>query len=128
MEEKAYISLENLKVYKLSRELSRTAWKIYQQLSWQLKKILGDQYIESTDSTGANIAVGYGRFHYLDKVKFYYNARGSLLESYHWYELLVERNLVEKNLRDVYFEQYRQLGPGLNALISSVRKNKYSKP
>lgn len=57
-------------VYKLTRELSRIAWVIYEKLEWRIKKIMGDQFIESTDSVSANIAEGYGRFHYLDKVKF----------------------------------------------------------
>lgn len=31
-------------------------------------------------SVPANIAEGFGRYHYMDKAKFYINARGSLLE------------------------------------------------
>lgn len=75
-----YILLKNLEVYKLARMLSEIGWEAYNSLDWQTKKTIGDQFIESTDSAGANIAEGYGRFHYLDKIKFYYNARGSLTE------------------------------------------------
>jgi len=42
---------------------------------------MGDQFIRSIDSITANIAEGFGRFHFLDRRKFYYNARGSLLEA-----------------------------------------------
>ena len=53
---------------------------------------MGDQFIEAVDSVGANIAEGYGRFHYLDRIKFYYNSRASLIEcNEHWIELLKER-------------------------------------
>ena len=69
-----YITLENLEAYKLSRKLSKISWNVYEKFDWRIKKIIGDQFIESTDSGGANIAEGYGRFHFLDKVKFYYNA------------------------------------------------------
>ncbi|GIV44793.1 MAG: hypothetical protein KatS3mg035_1916 [Bacteroidia bacterium] len=31
---------------------------------------MGDQFVRATDSIGANIAEGYGRFHYLEKLKF----------------------------------------------------------
>ena len=122
---KKYILLKDLEVYKLSRELSKIAWEIYQNLDWQDKKILGDQFIESTDSVGANIAEGYARFHYLDQIKFYYNSRASLSEScHHWLELLKERNKVD-------LEKYRQmksiaekLSIKLNNFISSTYKQK----
>lgn len=121
---KRYISLNDLKIYRLARKLSEMAWKIYQKLDWQLKKIIGDQFIRATDSVGANIAEGYGRFHYLDKARFYYNARGSLLESRHWLDLLNKRGLLDKKYKDSYLDFYRQLRPGLNALINSVVKAK----
>ena len=69
----AYIKLENLETYKLTRRLSTEAWAIYATLDYQQKKIIGYQFIRASDSVGANIAEGYGRFHYLDKCKFYYN-------------------------------------------------------
>jgi four helix bundle protein len=41
---------------------------------------LGDQILVAARSTTANIAEGYGRFHYLDNAKFCSNARGSCWE------------------------------------------------
>ena len=41
---------------------------------------LGDQLLRAVRSTTANIAEGYGRFHYLDNAKFCSNARGSCWE------------------------------------------------
>ena len=71
------------------------AWKIYIGLSWEDKKTMGDQFIRSVDSVGANIAEGYRRYHHLDRIKFYYNARASLSEScHHWLELLRERDKI----------------------------------
>lgn len=97
METGKYIEIKNLEVYRLARELSKLAWEIYEKLDWQTKKIMGYQFIESADSVGANIAEGYGRFHYLDKIKFYYNSRASLLEcAEHWLELLYERKKINQ--------------------------------
>ena len=42
---------------------------------------LGDQMIRAARSTTANIAEGYGRFHYMDNAKFCSNSRGSCLET-----------------------------------------------
>ena len=39
-----------------------------------------DQFLRAARSTTANIAEGYGRFHYLDSAKFCSNARGSAYE------------------------------------------------
>ena len=41
---------------------------------------LGYQLLRAARSTTANIAEGYGRFHYLDNAKFCSNARGSCWE------------------------------------------------
>lgn len=124
---KEYLSLENLETYELARELSRIGWEIYVLLDWRGKKITGDQFMESTDSVGANIAEGYGRFHYLDKVKFYYNARGSLLESHHWLNLLVERKLIESSFKSRYLNIYKNLRMALSGLIKSALKIKDQK-
>ena len=104
------LNLEEIKVYIEARKLSAVAWKIFSDLTWQIKKILGDQFIQSTDSVGGNIAEGYGRFHYLDRIKFFYNARGSLLESKHWFELLDERSFLKnKELKNEKYNIIRQI-------------------
>jgi len=120
-----FIPLSGIEVYKLARELSKIAWEIYQDLDWRDKKIMGDQFIESADATGGNIAEGYGRFHYLDKIKFYYNARASLSESNdHWIELLKEREKVKEEKYKTYKTTARQLGVKLNNFITATYKQK----
>ena len=120
-----FIPLEDLEVYRLSRELSRAAWSLYEKLSWQDKKIMGDQFIESIDSVGANIAEGYRRYHYLDKIKFYYNSRASLSESCrHWLGLLVERGKVEKSSAKVVEEIGEKLSLKLSNFINATYQAK----
>jgi four helix bundle protein len=119
---KKFIRLQDLEVYKLARELSKIGWAIYHNLTWQDKKVLGDQFIESTDSVGANIAEGYGRFHYMDKIKFYYNARASLSESNdHWVDLLNERDKVSKN----NFQEYKAIAENLSKKINNFINSHY---
>jgi len=81
-----------LDVYKLSFNLSIEIWEVYYSLQTDLKYNIGSQVIRSINSIGANIAEGYGRFHYKDSLKFYYNARGSLWESKYWMYLLYKEN------------------------------------
>ena len=103
-----YIKLENLEVYKLARELSKIAWGIYDSLDWQTKKIMAE---------------GYGRFHYLDRIKFLYNARGSLIEANeHWVELLKEREKVKAKNYQEYKKIAGQSSLKLQNFISSTYK------
>ena len=115
------MDLGKLEIYKLSLLLSNIVWKIYVKLPNDLKYNIGNQVIRSIDSVGANIAEGYGRFHYKDSIKFYYNARGSLWESKHWIYLLYKRDLIDN-------EQYKEimncleiLGKKLNNFIKRIK-------
>ena len=120
-----YILLKDLEVYKLSRELSALGWEIYNGLDWETKQINGIQFIKSTDSVGANIAEGYSRFHYLDKIKFFYNSRSSLSEANeHWLELLKERNKVNETNYKKYKAIALKLSVKLNNFIKSTYKAK----
>ena len=125
MEKDKYIPLKELKVYQLSRKLSSIAWKIYSQMSFEDKKHIGDQLIRSTDSVGANIAEGYSRFHYLDKVRFYYFARASQSEATdHWLDLLLERNKIDQETFDEFILISKSLQVKLNNFIKSTKDEK----
>lgn len=122
------LKIEELEVYKLARELSRIAWEIYDEMNWQNKKIIGDQFITAIDSIGANITEGYGRFHYLDRVKFFYNARASLYESiFYWLELLKEREIISEKDYNEIKNISKNLMIKLNNLIKITRKTKNEK-
>ncbi len=122
---KKHIQLKDLDVYRLARELSGIAWRIYQNLDWQDKKIMGDQFIQATDSFGANIAEGYSRYHYLDKIKFFYTARASLVESTeHWLEILKERNKVNNESYLDYIKYSQKASLKLQNFISAIYRAK----
>lgn len=124
-EKKEYIKLEDLEVYKLSRELSWMGWAIYKKMDWQTRKIIGDQFISSTDSIGANIAESYGRFHYLDRIRFLYNSRGSMMESVnHWLSLMLERGIIAKEDFDDFKKVANKLSLKLNNYIQSIYNSK----
>jgi len=122
-EKKGYIKLEELEVYQLSRTLSKKSWSIYSKLNWQMKKIMGDQFIESADSIGANIAEAYGRYHYLDRVRFLYNSRGSKLESVnHWLSLMHERGVIS----DDEFKEAKDVAENLAVKLNNYIKSIYN--
>ncbi|MFA7244996.1 MAG: four helix bundle protein [Candidatus Magasanikbacteria bacterium] len=124
MEGSNYVPLNKLHLYQVAIELCDIAWEIYEKFDWQTKKVIGDQFVRATDSHGANIAEGYGRYHYADKNKFYYNARGSLLEGKHWMLLLYKRKLVDKEIFDNYFNKANHCNMELNKMIKRTYENK----
>lgn len=123
MNKKKPLKLDELDVYQLARKLSSLSWKIYSELNWQDKKNFGDQFLASTDSVGANIAEGYRRYHYLDKIKFLYNSRASLSEcGEHWLELLKERNKIKIEDFNEYKGIFEKLNLKINNFINSLYK------
>lgn len=65
------------KAYRLKRRLkSEVISKLPRTEQYELRS----QILRAARSSTANIAEGWGRFHYLDSNKFYYNSRGSLSE------------------------------------------------
>ena len=118
------INLQKIEVYRMARELCREGWNIYKKFDWQTNKVIGDQWIRAIDSCGANIAEAHGRFHYLDKIKFLYNARGSLYEALHWTDLLSERQLTPQNSLDQCYRLIHSIAPKLNSYIDSHYRQK----
>lgn len=115
------MELKDLEIYQISRKVSAEAWKIYETMDWQTQKIIGNQWISSLDSVGANIAEGFGRYHYLDKNRFNYNARGSLLEGIHWTELLEERHKITNTQFQLFMSELETLHPKLNKFIQITK-------
>ena len=70
----------------------------------------------------ANIAEGYGRYHYLDKLRFFYIARGSLAETISHLITCSDLNYISElrfhELHDLAQEAHRTL----NGYISYVRR------
>ena len=80
MEQKEQRGFEDLECYQLALQVMREAYRVIQQLPPYEKYNLGLQMRKASTSVGFNIAEGYGRYHYLDGLRFYYIARGSLNE------------------------------------------------
>lgn len=118
--------LKKLDIYNISRDLSRLAWENYLNLELDQKIMVGQQFIRATDSVGANIAEGYGRYHYLDKIKFYYNSRASLLEAAHWLDVINERGLIGDEKYKIFNEKILLLHKKLNSFIKFNIERKYS--
>jgi len=118
--------LEELEIYQIALELSNLAWDIYNGLPREHRFTQGSQFLEASDSIGANIAEGSGRYHYRDALKFYYNSRGSLLELKHWIRLLTIRRLSDPEKLKMIKELAEKEHLKINSFINSFRSRNLS--
>src|SRR5687768_9125729 len=89
-------SFEDLDCWKACRDLRRfVAGEVIPKLAKEERYRMGDQMLRAARSTTANIAEGYGRFHYLDNAKFCSNARGSCWEVLDHLITAVDERLIE---------------------------------
>jgi len=118
--------LEDLEIYRLALEISKLAWEIYKELPQEYRFGQGSQFLESADSVGANIAEGFGRYHYKDSLRFYYNSRGSLLELKHWNTLFHLRSLANpekiRRMTELIKTEHLKLNSFINSLKSRALK------
>ena len=109
------------------------AWKKGHQLVLEIYKITKDfpkderfgivsQTRRAAASITANIAEGFARYHFKDKIRFYYQARGSVAEVQNFL-------LLAKDLNFINIETCKKLGKKannirklINGLIKSIEK------
>jgi four helix bundle protein len=114
-------NFQNLRVYQLSEKLANEIWFIVQEWDYFAKDTVGKQIVKSTDSIGANIAEGNGRYNSQDNQRFVKIARGSLNETRHWLRLAYQRNLLTQEQIDKIKPIVDELSPKLNAYLNSLK-------
>lgn len=73
-------SFEDLDVWKVGREIRSDLYRLANQLPKHEQYCLGQQVRTAAVSLTANIAEGYGRFHFKENIQFCRIARGSAYE------------------------------------------------
>ena len=113
---------ETLRVYRLSEKLADLAWRIVRNWPEFDRKTSGSQLVRAADSIGANIAEGSGRGSFADNRRFVRMARGSLYECQHWLRRAWRRNLLKPEEVASLKAIIDELGPKLNAFLSSITR------
>lgn len=78
------------------------------------------QMRRASSSVCANIAEGFGRYHFNDKIRFYYQARGSLVEVQNFLIISHELEYLGKEKYADLFKKTNEISKMLNGLIKSV--------
>jgi len=73
-------TFEDLEVWKACRNIRRMVFKLTESFPPDEKYRLVDQLRRAAISATANIAEGYGRFHFQENIQFCRQSRGSLYE------------------------------------------------
>jgi four helix bundle protein len=113
--------LDELEVLGEAQRIADEVWA--RVISWDglPREVVGLLLARAVDSVGANIAEAFGRFHYADKVRFLYYARGSLFETLYWIGRAKSRGLLPEEEVEDLDERLNHVGRQLNAFIRSLK-------
>ncbi len=111
------------------------AWKKAHQFVLDIYKItknfpeeelfgVTNQLKRAASSITANIAEGFSRYHYNDKVRFYINARGSISEIQSFLFLSKDLSFFGEKTFKTLFDLSEEVGKLINGLIRSIQKQK----
>ncbi|RZK65645.1 MAG: four helix bundle protein [Pedobacter sp.] len=118
----SYNRIEDLEVYMLAENLSNEIWDITTTWDFFAKDTIGKQICRAADSISANIAEGYGRFHFKENKNFCYYSRGSILETKSFLRKMRHRGLVNEEIYTQLFAKLETVHIKLNAYIKYIGK------
>lgn len=122
---KEYKTVEDLQIYKKACELRKAIFELVtQQFPKEEKYRLGDQLIRSTRKCPANIAEGYGRFHFQENIQFCRIARGSLTENLDHLNCALECKYIRSEQKEKFFSEIKALIKMLNGYIKYLETQK----
>ena len=111
MSEELKSDFRDLDVWKKCRDIRIMIWKLCKRFPAEEKFRLANQMIRASRSSTANIAEGYGRFHFQENIQFCRQSRGSLFE-------LMDHVLVAEECEYIDSEEKEEL---IEHIISAIR-------
>ena len=123
----SFYNLEDLEVYQLAESFGDEIWFIVDEWEYFAKDTVGKQMARSADSISANIAEGYGRYHYKENKNFCYFSRGSIIETKGWLKKSKNRNLLTEEQFNLLYEKLQTIHIKLNAYIKFIGKQGHNK-
>ena len=119
------LRVEDLDIYQMAEDLSDSVWEICINWDYFTKDTIGKQLVRAADSISANLAEGHGRYHFNDRLKYCYYARGSLEETKSWISKAIRRKLIKTEISEIN-HAIELLPKKLNAYIKSIKKARES--
>lgn len=117
-------SFQDLEVWKESRLLRKRVSKFVDTLPKEEKYRLTDQLLRASRSVTANIAEGYGRFHFQENIQYSRQARGSLYEILDHFIVALDEGWLTKKGYDSLREQTFICIKLVNGYIGYLKRSK----
>ena len=121
-------NLEDLEIWQDSRCLRNEFSELTKSLPQMERFKLMDQIIRASRSVSANIAEGYGRYHYQENVQFCRQARGSLYELVDHLSVMIDEQYITKEkyqfLKDKVDTLIKRMNAYINYLLDRKKNHK----
>ena len=114
---------DDLEIYQLALDLADWVYDITLNFPSDEKFNVISQLKRASTSIGANIAEGYGRFHYKENIQYCRQARGSLTETKHFLIFSKRRKFISQEVLDKFLPIYSRLTVKINNYIRSIKKS-----
>ncbi len=130
MEEKkkySYVKINHftdIEAWKLARNLRTEVYAIIKKLPSEEKFDLASQMRRAAISCTANIAEGYGRFHFKENIQFCRVSRGSLYESQDHLITCLDNGYITQDIYDKVWELSETTIKVLDGYIRYLKKQK----
>ena len=121
------MKLEDMEIYNISMEIGDEIW--FSVVEWEnlAKYSIGQQIVRSADSIAANIAEGYGRYHFKDRKNFMFYARGSHYETITWLTKARNRKIISNEFFEGIISKMEKLGVKMNNYINTLESKTNNK-
>ena len=120
------ISFEDLTCWKKARVLKRELYQLAKNLPPCERYELGSQMRSAAVSVTANIAEGYGRYNYQEKIQFTRYARASVLELQDHLYTCLDAGYIDNKKFQYLYNQCNDVCKSINGYIGYMLREKQS--
>lgn len=110
----------DLDAWKKGHSLALKIYKITKDFPQEEKYGITSQLRRAVFSITANIAEGFARYHFKDKMRFYYQARGSVAEVQNFLLLARDLEFIDADTCKELGEQAKKVEKLVNGLIRAI--------
>jgi len=116
----------DLDTWKKAHDLVLDVYKVTDNFPKEEKYGLTAQLRRASSSITANIAEGFARYHFKDKIRFYYQARSSVAETQNFFLLSKDLEFAESEICKSLIEKGDEVRKLINGLIKTTEKARYN--